>query len=59
MSSRPVVVWVHPDFKKKLKVESAEAEISIIEFTRKLAHESKECDGDGLGVKRGRFNFRI
>ena len=54
--TRPVVLWVHPDFKKKLKVESAEHELSIIEFTRRLA----QCKEEVKEVERGKkFTFRL
>jgi hypothetical protein len=54
--TRPVMIWVHPTFKKKLKVESAQNEVSIIEFTRKLAESKEEVP---TLVKKKPFTFRL
>jgi len=33
----PVTMWVHPNFRKKVKAESSMNEISIIRYTKELA----------------------
>ena len=54
---KPVILWVHPDFKKKMKIESANNGCSMIELTKKL---SENKDGDEVNIKSGRrFNFRF
>lgn len=37
MKERHVYIAVHPDFRKKLKVESSLSDMSIMDYTRELA----------------------
>lgn len=34
---KPVQTWIHRDFWKKLKIEAAEAEVGVIELTKRLS----------------------
>lgn len=54
---KPVILWVHPDFKKKMKIESANNGCSMIELTKKIA-ESKETD-EVIPKSGRRFSFRF
>jgi len=36
---KPVRLWVHPDYKRKIKIEAAEQGKKIIELTEELAHD--------------------
>jgi hypothetical protein len=49
-----VRLWVHPEFKKKLKREAAEQDLSILELTEKLSRDEYNR------IKaRGRYDFRF
>jgi hypothetical protein len=37
--SKKEQIWVHPDFKKKLKVEAGKEGLSMIQLTKKLANQ--------------------
>lgn len=38
-------LWAHPDFVKKIKIEAAENDMSIFDYTRKKANEEvEECN---------------
>lgn len=38
----PVAMWVHPEFKKKIKVDSAMNDMSILDYTKKFAEQREE-----------------
>jgi len=42
MSQRAIRIWVHPDYKKKLKKDAALAGTSILELTKIKALEYEE-----------------
>jgi len=53
-----VRLWVHPNFKKKLKKEAADKEISVVKLTEELADDSNKMLRK---IKNGKkaFSFRI
>lgn len=42
--SRPVQLWVDPEFAKKLKIKSAQEDLSIIKLTERLARQSEDLE---------------
>ena len=52
-----VRIWVHPKFKKKLKKEAVEREMSIIELTERLAEDVDSIIERKKGGKRFGFGF--
>lgn len=40
--TKKTLMWVHPDFHKKLKVEAAKKGMSLLPFTRILANSEDE-----------------
>lgn len=54
--TKPVILWVHPNFKKKMKVEAANQEISVIKFTEMLSNDNDEVPRI---VKKKPFTFRL
>ena len=63
---RPTRIWVHPDFKKKLRSQAAEEELSVVDLTEELSRISNSAV-DGLPKigksnekkKRHGFTFRL
>ncbi len=53
-----VRVWVHPKFKRKLKREAADRDLTVVKLTEELAEDSKEMLDDIKKEKKG-FSFRI
>lgn len=58
---RPVFIFVHPEFKKKLKIQSAIEGVSMIKFTEKLARDAENNieKTDQNIKKKGGFKFQF
>jgi hypothetical protein len=54
--SKPVIMWVDPLFKRKIKIESAQNDMSIVRFTKILAESKEEVP---TLVKKKPFTFRL
>lgn len=56
------MIWVHPTFRKKIKIESSQNNMSIVDYTKHLANqkslqeEFKESMEDNSVKKRFKFN---
>lgn len=50
--THPVITWVHPDFKRKLKVEAADNNMTIIKYSEFLASKGDNLKPDVEGLKR-------
>ena len=48
-------VWVHPAFKKKLKLQATTEGVSMLQLTKKLAKDNEETKE----IIRKKFSFRI
>jgi hypothetical protein len=61
MKNEKCLIWVTPDFKRKLKVESAERGISIMDYTKMLSRrnilELEKTDHHDKKRKRDMFDF--
>lgn len=53
-----VRLWVHPNFKKKLKKEAADRDLTVVKLTEELAEDSKEMLDD-IKKERKWFNFKV
>jgi len=52
-------MWVHPSFKKKLKRQALDEDISVLCLTRKLGDELKTVEKKVLKKRKNGFNFQI
>lgn len=47
-----VLIWVDPAFKKKIKSEAVDEDLSILEFTRRLATPQDKDTDHGKRINR-------
>ena len=60
MKKKIVMLWVHPDFKSRINVESAKNNESIIEYTKKLSKMKSLIEEDEENnFEKKRFSFRL
>jgi len=58
--NRPVQMWVDSGFKKKLKKDAADKDISVLQLTKKLGQDGHELPKEiESKAKRKNFDFRI
>ena len=60
MSKQMVRIWVHPNFKKKLKVEAAQKDMGVLNYTQMLSSNQELTDSAVLKtkkIKRRGFDF--
>ena len=55
---KQVRLWVHPDFKRKIKKEATEKDLSVLRYTQSLADSNNEFMR-GLNERKKRFRIRI
>lgn len=53
MTKKKEQLWVHPTFKKKMKVMASEADLTILEYTKILG----ESQNEKKHKKDFKFNF--
>jgi len=51
-------IWVHPDFKNKIKIDSTLNNMSILKYTEKIA-KKKNLFGENNDEKEPKFGFRF
>ena len=44
MMKKQKQIWVHPAFKKKLKLQAASEDMSILQLTKKLAKDNETTE---------------
>lgn len=58
MRKRLVIAWVAPEFRTKLKVESAQRGISMAEYSKQLSMDASDLETQ-LAVQRKKRGFRL
>jgi len=56
---RPVLMWVDPSFKTSVKIQSAQQNKTVIEFTKALADSGNELMEENPIVNKKKFTFKI
>lgn len=57
--NRPVQMWVDPCFKKKLKKDAADKDMSVLQLTKRLGQDGHELPREMDKRERKKFDFRI
>lgn len=57
MAKEKVLTWVDPSFHKKLKVESSQIGMSILEYTKRLAREENKEQPEKKKIGGFKFDF--
>lgn len=52
-------MWVHPEFKKRIRIEAAEKGVSILKLTKTLGEENNVLQQLKKKHEKSSFRFRI
>ena len=55
MTKRMDILWVYPLYKKKIKLEAVQNDMTILEYTKKLAEQTEE----DFNREKKKFKFNL